>query len=102
MEDAKKRPVVSALLIGWATFYLLYALLGVWMGTGKDALAGPSTTGDNIFAVAWLGCAVLQLVAAVALHRQYKRWLFWTAIALAALSVSMVFGPLLLSPLFGS
>jgi hypothetical protein len=103
-EHKKKqdsRPIVKALLIGWSGFYLLYTLLGAWLGTGKYALAGSRTSlADYIFSGVWVGLGVLQLVAAVMLGKSSKRWLWWVAIAFAVLSLGTVIGPPLLAPLF--
>jgi TRAP-type uncharacterized transport system fused permease subunit len=103
-EHKKKqdsRPIVKALLIGWSVFYLLYTLLGVWLGTGEDALAGPRTSlADYIFSTVWLSLGVLQLVVTIMLKKYSKRWLWWVAIAFAVLSLGTVIGPPLLAPLF--
>ncbi len=87
--------VAKALLAGWSALFFLYALLGVWVGTGPDALAGPSALKDNILAGLWLSFSIAQLVIAITLNKHYKPWLFLAAVIFAILSVCMVFGPLL-------
>jgi len=101
MKAKNGNPVVKALFIGWSILYLLYALLGIWLGTGKHALAGPRTSlTDYIFSTVWLGLSVLQLVAAIMLNEDSKRCLWWTAIVFAIVSSSIVIGAPLLAPLF--
>jgi hypothetical protein len=101
IKQQNSRQVVRALLISWSIFYFLYALLGVWLGTGKDALAGPHTSStDYIFAGVWFGLSVLQMAAAVVLNKRPQRWLLRTTITFAVLSIITVIAPPLLSPLF--
>ena len=89
-------PVVTALLFVWSIVYLPYALIVIWASTGPDALAGPSSTTDNIISAVWLLLSVLQLYIAVALNRHYKPWLFLVSVSLAALSFgSVILGPIL-------
>jgi hypothetical protein len=87
--------LTKSLILGWAIFFFLYVLLGVWAGTGDGALAGPSTGIDNILAALWFAFGVLQLGAAIVLYKQPRAWLFWIAIILTILSVGWVFGTLL-------
>jgi uncharacterized protein (DUF486 family) len=95
------KPIVKALLVCWSIIYFSYALLGVWLGTGEYALAGPRTSlSDYIASAVWLGLSVLQLLVTVTLVRHPKRWLWWAAIVFAVVSVGTVIGPPLLAPLF--
>jgi hypothetical protein len=98
MEKQNNISVVKALYIGWSIFYFLYALLGVWLGTGKYALAGPQTSlGDYMFAGVWLGFSIVQVVIAVMAAKRPERWLTWTSTAFAIVSVCMVVAPLVSS-----
>ena len=98
MEAQKNISVVKALYIGWSIFYFLYASLGVWLGTGKYALAGPQTSlGDYAFAGVWLGFSIAQVVVAIMAARRPERWLAWVSTALVIISVGMVTVPLLLA-----
>jgi hypothetical protein len=66
MEEQHKKPLANVLLIGWSLIYLLYVALGGWLGTGKDALAGPRTSlMDYISSSVWLGLGIVQLVVAI-------------------------------------
>ena len=95
MRLPHKSSLAKDLILGWAIFLFLYVLLGVWAGTGKDALAGPSRRTDDIFAGLWFACGALQLGIAIALHKQSRPWLFWIAVTLTILSAGWIFGALL-------
>jgi hypothetical protein len=103
-ENTKTRNgkhIAKVLLIGWSILYLSYALLGVWIGTGEHALSGPRTSPtDYIFSGVWLSLSILQLVVAIMLNKDSKRWLWWVAVAFAVVSSSLVIGAPLLAPLF--
>jgi hypothetical protein len=66
-------------------------LFSAWLGTGKYALAGPSTPTDNIWTGVMVGYGVLLLVAAIVLQVRYVTWLFWTTFAMAVLPVVLYF-----------
>jgi uncharacterized membrane-anchored protein len=95
VEHSNERRIAKAVLVGWSVLFFLYTLLGVWVGTGPDALAGPSTLKDDILAGIWLSFSIVQLVIAIILHKHYKPWLFWVAVIFAILSTCTIFGPLL-------
>jgi hypothetical protein len=103
MEEQHKKPLANVLLIGWSLIYLLYVALGGWLGTGKDALAGPRTSlMDYISSSVWLGLGIVQLVVAIVLSKTSKRWLWWASISFAMLSLNTVLIPPLIAPFFPS
>jgi uncharacterized protein (DUF486 family) len=99
MKPSNVNPAVRALFVGWSILFLLYTMLGVWLGTGPYALAGPSTMTDDILSAIWLAFSVLQLVIAIMLNKHFNPWLFWIAVTLAILSAGTIFLPVLLLPL---
>lgn len=89
-------PVTNIALICWSILWLLLALLSIWLGTGKDALGGPSTTTDTILNYVWLALTILQLIVAIALSVRYTLWLVRTFLVVAILSIGVLFVPWLL------
>ena len=95
MHHPDEHRVARILLVAWSIMYLLYTLLGAWLGSGPDALAGPSTTTDNIFAVVWVAFSIAQLAVAAKVYKRYTPKLFAAAVVFAVASVAVVFVPLL-------
>jgi hypothetical protein len=95
MKQSHESSLSKSLILGWAILFFSYVLLGVWVGTGEDALAGPSTQMDNVFTGLLFAWGASQLAVAIVLRKRPGSWLFWTAAALTVLSVAWLFGPVL-------